>query len=157
MRCHLQFLVTRARFFRRCAKTLSQMFTPIGAQSEKRLWQSSADLGVYDIRRLEASSRQESPNLLLHHQDTRQPHKALTRFSISKRFLEEIIHFFLSRAGELNFHFSICRKNSHSPLKIRDFNEYFFLMSRFKILIKNFTFPLDRWDSTINSHEKWVQ
>ena len=41
-----------------------------------------------------------------------------------------MVHFFLSRAGELNFHFSRCsrmsrfwRKNSRSPLEIRDFEE----------------------------------
>ena len=43
---------------------------------------------------------------------------------------EEMVHFFLSRAGELNFHFSRCsrmsrfwRKNSRSPLEIRDFEK----------------------------------
>ena len=41
-----------------------------------------------------------------------------------------MVHFFLSRAGELNFHFSRCsrmsrfwRKNSRSPLEIRDFEK----------------------------------
>ena len=41
-----------------------------------------------------------------------------------------MVHFFLSRARELNFHFSRCsrmsrfwRKNSHSPLEIRDFEK----------------------------------
>ena len=56
--------------------------------------------------------------------------QALTRFSISRKSREEMVHFFLSRAGELNFHFSRCsrmsrfwRKNSCSPLEIRDFEK----------------------------------
>ena len=43
-----------------------------------------------------------------------------------------MVHFFLSRAGELNVHFLRCswlsrfwRQNSHSPLEIRDFEENF--------------------------------
>ena len=58
------------------------------------------------------------------------PPQALTRFSISRKSWEEMVHFFLSRAGELNFHFSRCsrmsrfwRKNSRSPLEIRDFEK----------------------------------
>ena len=56
--------------------------------------------------------------------------QALTRFSISRKSREEMVHFFLSRAGELNFHFSRCSrmsrfwwKNSRSPLEIRDFEK----------------------------------
>ena len=56
--------------------------------------------------------------------------QALTKFSISRKSREEMVHFFLSRAEELNFHFSRCsrmswfwRKNSRSPLEIRDFEK----------------------------------
>ena len=38
--------------------------------------------------------------------------QALTRFSISRKSREEMVHFFLSRAGELNFHFSRCSRMS---------------------------------------------
>ena len=41
-----------------------------------------------------------------------QPLQALTRFSISRKSREEMVHFFLSRAGELNFHFSRCSRMS---------------------------------------------
>ena len=64
-------------------------------------------------------------------------HQALTRFSISRKSREEMVHFFLSRAGELNFHFSRCsrmsrfwRKNSRSPLEIRDFEKNLFHFSK---------------------------
>ena len=70
------------------------------------------------------SARRSSPQSL---NLVRARPQALTRFSISRKSREEMVHFFLSRAGELNFHFSRCsrmsrfwRKNSRSPLEIRD-------------------------------------
>ena len=72
--------------------------------------------------------------------------QALTRFSISRKSREEMVHFFLSRAGALNFHFSrrsrlsrFWRKNSRSPLEIRDLekksrgNGPFFSISTWRI------------------------
>ena len=38
--------------------------------------------------------------------------QALTRFSISRKSREEMVHFFLSRSGELNFLFSRCSRLS---------------------------------------------
>ena len=38
--------------------------------------------------------------------------QALTRFSISRKSREEMVNFFLSRAGELNVHFSRCSRLS---------------------------------------------
>ena len=38
--------------------------------------------------------------------------QALTRFLISRKSREEMVHYFLSRAGELNFHFSRCSRMS---------------------------------------------
>ena len=38
--------------------------------------------------------------------------QALTRFSISRKSQEEMVHFFLSRAGELNVLFSRCSRLS---------------------------------------------
>ena len=66
-----------------------------------------------------------------------------------------MVHFFLSRAGELNVHFSRCsrlsrfwRQNSRSPLEIRDFEENFSFSSRLNeilqtdSLLKSQNFPL---------------
>ena len=51
--------------------------------------------------------------------------QALTRFSISRKSREEMVYFFLSRAGELNV------------FECQDFEEIFFaFLSKFKILKK---------------------
>ena len=54
-----------------------------------------------------------------------------------------MVHFFLSRAGELNVHFSRCsrlsrfwRQNSRSPLEIRDFEENFSFSSRLNEILQ---------------------
>ena len=81
--------------------------------------------------------------------------QALTRFSISRKSREEMVHFFLSRAGELNFHFSRCswmsrfwRKNSRSPLEIRDLEKKFSFSSRRNEILQ--TDSLSLLDSSLN-------
>ena len=66
-----------------------------------------------------------------------------------------MVHFFLSRAGELNFHFSRCsrmsrfwRKNSRSPLEIRDFEKKFSFTSRKNEILQ--TDSLSLLDSSLN-------
>ena len=101
--------------------------------------------------------------------------QALTRFSISRKSRKEMVHFFLSRAGELNFHFLKCsrmsrfwRKNSRSPLEIRDLEKnslsllegmrfckhILFLFSRFKILREKVHFLLSIFPLNFSSNSR---
>ena len=83
--------------------------------------------------------------------------QTLTRFSISRNSRREMTHSFLSRAGEVNFHFSFSsrfsrfwEKNSLSFLVSQDsFIEFLFLLSIFKILQTNFSFSSRLWDLDI--------
>ena len=62
------------------------------------------------------------------------------KFSISKKNREEMVHFFLSRPGELSFHFLICSRLS------RFLRKKFILLSKFKILKKFLFLFLNKWD-----------
>ena len=83
--------------------------------------------------------------------------QTLTRVSISRNSRREMTHSFLSRAGEVNFHFSFSSrfsrfwgKNSLSLLVSQDsFIEFLFLLSIFKILQTNFSFSSRLWDLDI--------
>ena len=76
-----------------------------------------------------------------------------------------MVHFFLSRAGELNVHFSRCsqlsrfwRKNSHYPLEIQDFEEKNSLLDwmRFckQILLSRVKISWKKLNFSSNSGEK---
>ena len=80
--------------------------------------------------------------------------QSLTRVSISRKSREEMSQFFLSRAGEMIFHFSFSsrfsrsqEKNSLSLLDLWDFIELFSFTSRFSRLWRKISLsPLDLWD-----------
>ena len=77
--------------------------------------------------------------------------QSLTRVSISRNSREEITHIFLSRAGELYFHFSFSSRfwdtNSLSLLDLWDFSKQFSFSSQFsRLLRKNSLSTLDLRD-----------
>ena len=85
------------------------------------------------------------------------PIQSLTRVSISRKSREEMSQFFLSRAGEMIFHFSFSsrfsrsqEKNSLSLLDLWDFIELFSFTSRFSRLWRKISpFTLDCQDCVV--------
>ena len=83
--------------------------------------------------------------------------QSLTRVSISRNSREEMTHVFLSRAGELYFHFSFSSRISRfldnkslSFLDLQDFLNQFSFSSRFSRLWRQKSLStLDSWDSVL--------